>query len=84
LLPDYLIFAVLASALRFSDDSYYHGTGLEAIAVYAKESWKQIVSSWFVTESDPNIYICQAITLLSIIDFTGNPSPPFASYHYPC
>jgi hypothetical protein len=71
LLPDYLIFAVLASALRFSDDPYYHGAGLEATAVYAKESWKQIVSTWFATESDPDIYICQAITLLSIIDFTG-------------
>lgn len=71
LLPDYLKFAVLAAALRFSDDEYYNGEYLEATAAYARESWRLLVSSWFITESEPDIYICQSITLLSIIDFTG-------------
>lgn len=39
--------------------------------MYARESWKLLISSWFATESDPNIHICQTITLLSIIDYTG-------------
>lgn len=73
LLPDYLQFAVIASALRFSDDPYYEGRIFEATAAYALESWKRIVSAWFATESDPNIHVCQAIALLSIIDFTGTP-----------
>ena len=42
--------------------------------MYARESWKQIVMSWLATESDPDICLCQAITLLSVIDFTGNNS----------
>lgn len=61
---------MLATSLRFSDDPYYNGARLEACAAYASSSWKRIVMSWFVPESDPNIYICQAVTLLSIIDST--------------
>jgi hypothetical protein len=75
LLPDYLKFAVVATALRFSEDPYYNGVKHEACTSYARESWKQIVSVWFAPEIDPDIHICQAITLLSIIDFTGNQSP---------
>ena len=71
LLPDYLIFAVLAASLRFSDNPYFNGARLEACAAYASSSWKRIVMAWFVPESDPNIYICQAVTLLSVVDFTG-------------
>lgn len=71
LLPDYLKFAVIASALRFSEDPYFNGAYHEASASYAKESWRQIVSVWFAPETDPDIHICQAITLLSIIDYTS-------------
>ena len=71
-LPEFLIFAVLASALRFSSNPYYGESQSEAIKLYASESWKLIVSVWFGPESDPDIHICQAMTLLSIIDFTGN------------
>ena len=70
-LPDCLKFAVFATALRFSEDLYYNGASHEACTSYAKESWKQIVSVWFAPEADPDVYICQAITLLSIVDFTG-------------
>ncbi|KAN0091869.1 Fungal specific transcription factor domain containing protein [Hyaloscypha variabilis] len=75
-LPEFLIFAVLASALRFSSNPYYGESQSEAIKLYASESWKLIVSVWFGPESDPDIHICQAMTLLSIIDFTaGRPHP---------
>lgn len=76
ILPDFLIFAVLASALRFSSDPYYGESRSEAIKVYASESWKLIVSVWFGPESDPDIHICQAVTLLSIIDFTAGRRHP--------
>lgn len=72
MIPDYLLFAVLATGLRFSKDPYFHGELHEASISYARESWRQIVSAWFATESDPDIQICQAITLLSVVDFTGN------------
>jgi hypothetical protein len=74
-LPDYLKLAVIAIALRFSEDPYYNGAYHEACTSYARESWKQIVSLWFALEAEPDIHICQAVTLLSIIDFTGNQSP---------
>jgi hypothetical protein len=71
LLPDHLKFAVLAAAVRFSDDPYYRDAKHKAAAMYASESWKLLISSWFATESDPNIHICQTVTILSIIDYTG-------------
>lgn len=73
LLPEYLIFAVLASAVRFSDDPYFIGIREKAISSYASESWRQIVSIFVIPESDPDLSLCQAVTLLSIIDFTGKP-----------
>ncbi|KAF2102486.1 hypothetical protein NA57DRAFT_32280 [Rhizodiscina lignyota] len=75
-LPDFLLFAVLASAMRFSSDPYYGDASAEAIKSYASESWKLIVSVWFGPESDPDIYICQAVTMLSIIDFTAGRRHP--------
>ena len=77
-LPNYLVFAILASALRFSDDPFFDGAVHEAATFYARQSWKHIVMEWFATESDPDLFICQAITLLSIIDFTGK-KPAFQS-----
>ena len=70
-LPEFLLFAVLASAVRFSSDPYFGEFKSEALRGYASESWKLIVAVCFGPESDPNIFYCQAVTLLSIIDFTG-------------
>lgn len=61
--------------MRFSSHSYFGEAKLEALRAYASESWKVIVSVWFGPESDPSLHICQAVTMLSIIDFTGKPSP---------
>lgn len=69
--PDHLIFSVLAMALRFSTHPYYIGRVDEAVTAYAGNAWRQLVLTWFANETDPNIFICQSITLLSIIDFTG-------------
>jgi len=76
LLPDYLLFAVLVSALRFSNDPYFDNERHEAATGYARESWKHLVSTWFAPECDPNIHICQAITLLSIFDYTTGRKHP--------
>lgn len=75
-LPDFLLFAVLASAIRFSSDPYFSESKSEALRAYASESWKLIVAVCFGPESDPNIYYCQAVTLLSIIDFTAGRRHP--------
>ncbi|PVH69713.1 hypothetical protein DL98DRAFT_623521, partial [Cadophora sp. DSE1049] len=75
-LPEYLLLAVLASAVRFSSDLYFGEAKAEALRLYASESWRQIVSVWFRLESDPDIHICQAVTMLSIIDFTAGRRHP--------
>ncbi|KFX92665.1 hypothetical protein O988_07173 [Pseudogymnoascus sp. VKM F-3808] len=76
ILPDHLKFAVLAAALRFSGDAYYNGEYLEATAAYARKSWTLLVEHWFAAEIDPDIYICQSVTLLAIIDFTAGRRHP--------
>jgi hypothetical protein len=40
-------------------------------AAYAAESWKRLVSFWCAAERDPDIYICQTVTILATIDYTG-------------
>jgi hypothetical protein len=70
-LPDYLLFAFLATALRYTTDSYYHGTQAQAAEEYAKQSWHCIVSQWCAIETAPGICIVQAITLIAELDFTG-------------
>ncbi|KAG4412802.1 hypothetical protein IFR04_014065 [Cadophora malorum] len=75
-LPEFLLFAVLASAVRFSSDPYFGDFKSEALRGYASESWKLIVAVCFGPESDPNIFYCQAVTLLSIIDFTAGRRHP--------
>ncbi|CZR54817.1 uncharacterized protein PAC_04701 [Phialocephala subalpina] len=76
LVPEYLIFAMLASSLRFSTDAFYQTKQQDIIMAYASRSWSYIVQEWFATESDPDLQICQAITLLSIIDFTAGRRHP--------
>ncbi|KAK0101859.1 hypothetical protein ONS96_005836 [Cadophora gregata f. sp. sojae] len=75
-LPEFLLFAVIASAVRFSSDPYFGESKSEALRAYASESWKLIVAVCFGPESDPDIYYCQAVTLLSIIDFTAGRRHP--------
>ncbi len=79
-LPGYLLFAVIASAVRFSSDPYLGESKAEALRLYASESWKQIVSVWFGPESDPDVHLCQAVTMLSIIDITGKWKPNVQRY----
>ena len=70
-LPDHLLLAVLASAVRFSSHPFFNGKTHEVAVSYADKSWKSIVSSCFAREEGTDIMTVQTITLLSIFDFTG-------------
>ena len=68
--PQHLLFAFLASAVRYSTDPYYEDK-VGAISTYAKLSWKALVLPWNGIESDAGISTVQTILLLAIIDYTG-------------
>jgi hypothetical protein len=70
-LPKHLIFAFLASALRFSSDPCYRDNRFEAIERYASESSKSILLPWNGVENAVDISTVQAILLLSVIDYTS-------------
>jgi hypothetical protein len=70
-LPDHLLFAVLANAIRFSANPFFENNTHEAAVTYANRSWKSIVSSCFAANQVADIRTVQTITLLSIFDFTG-------------
>lgn len=71
LLPKCLIMAIIASALRFSNDTYYEDSIQEAIESYAKESWVYILKQHMTNDNSPDIHVVQAASILAIIDFTG-------------
>jgi hypothetical protein len=76
-IPDHLLFAVLATAIRFSKHPFFEGRTHEAAVAYANRSWRSIVASCFIGGESADIRTVQTITLLSIFDFTGK--FPFSS-----
>lgn len=76
-LPEHLLLAVLASAVRFSRHAYFNGRWYEAAVGYANRSWKSVVSSCITVSRTADVSIVQTIALLALFDFTGmvnNPS----------
>jgi hypothetical protein len=70
-IPDHLLYAVLATAIRFSYHPFFEGRTNEAAVAYANRSWKSIVASCFLGGEGADIRTVQTITLLGIFDFTG-------------
>lgn len=70
-MPQHLLFAFLASAVRYSSDPYYKDK-VGAISTYAVQAWKAMVLPWNgIEKDDVGISIVQTILLLAIIDYTG-------------
>ena len=73
--PHHLLFAFLASAVRYSEDEYYEDK-VAAISTYAMQSWKAMVLPWNGIKNDAGIATVQTILLLAIIDYTGKSFRP--------
>ncbi|KAK7217827.1 hypothetical protein V2G26_005830 [Clonostachys chloroleuca] len=71
LLPKCLIFAVLASALRFSDNPYFKWAKQQATEAYAREAWLSVLNDHMTAENCPNVHVAQTTNILAIIDFTA-------------
>jgi hypothetical protein len=70
LIPDHLLFAVLATAVRFTTNPFFKGKEPNIAVTYANKSWKSIVASCFAQNDAPDIMTVQTITLLAIFDFS--------------
>jgi hypothetical protein len=75
-LPEHLLLAVLASAVRFSRHAYFNGRWYEAAVGYANRSWKSVVSSCITVSRTADVSIVQTIALLALFDFTGIVNTP--------
>jgi hypothetical protein len=71
LLPRCLVFAVLASGVRFSTHPHYTGRTHEATEAYARESWLSVITEHLTVEDNMGLPVVQTILLLTVVDYTG-------------
>jgi hypothetical protein len=70
-IPEYLLFAVLATGLRHCSIGSLHGYQSDAIEQYTKQSWKIIVKEWNQLDGGSDLDLTRAVLLHSVIDFTS-------------
>jgi hypothetical protein len=70
-LPNYLVLAVAATAVRFSNETCFSGRETEAMDCYAKTAWSEIIEQSFSDGHELEIYTVQAASLLGILDYVG-------------
>ncbi|KAL5092944.1 hypothetical protein Trisim1_012421 [Trichoderma cf. simile WF8] len=73
-IPTHLVYAVLATALRFTSHLYYSGCQAKAAAVYAEQSWKLVIACEFSSEPAQtawNVHLAQTVGLLALWDLTA-------------
>jgi hypothetical protein len=75
LVPNCLLLAVLASAVRFSTHEYYEGRNQEATEVYSKGSWMSVLTDHLTVADNLSVEVVQAVNLLAIVDYTGRLDP---------
>lgn len=76
LLPRCLIFAVLATSVRFSHHEFFQGRTHDAMEGYARRAWLSVLNEHLTVENEPNHHVAQTTNLLAIIDFTGENCVP--------
>ena len=65
----------MATAARFSNDSFFESRQRDAIEIFASTAWREIFERSFAEEDSSNIHTAQAINMLAVIDYTGNFKP---------
>lgn len=70
-LPRYLLYAMMASAVRFSSNDFFEDKD-EAAEVFAIKSWDCFVPSSIARRGVGDLNSVQAIALLAIYDLTGS------------
>ncbi|KAH8803718.1 fungal-specific transcription factor domain-containing protein [Xylogone sp. PMI_703] len=70
-LPSWLLLAVAASALGFSDHPFYRGRQTEVSDAFAVSAWNEIREKMFSEDEFMTVYTVQATNMLSVIDFSA-------------
>ncbi|KAH7121809.1 fungal-specific transcription factor domain-containing protein [Dactylonectria estremocensis] len=70
-LPDHLLLAIMAQAVRFSTDAFFEGRKASLSALFANMAWRSIVVLYFQERAEADVNIVKTIMLLSIFDFTA-------------
>jgi hypothetical protein len=70
-LPNYLLLAFAATAVRFSSEPCFVGRETEAMDCYAKTAWTEIIEQSFSDGYDLEIHTVQAASMLGILDYIG-------------
>lgn len=63
--------AFSATAVRYSDHSFFGGRQQEALGTYARTAWHIILKQAFSSEQGLDLNAVQATNLLAAVDFTG-------------
>ncbi|KAH7128583.1 fungal-specific transcription factor domain-containing protein [Dendryphion nanum] len=71
LVPEYLIFAILALTIRFSEHPFFSNSPEQMAQAYASKSWNHIVQQGVEGEEILDYRLVQAATLLALYDFTA-------------
>ena len=79
-MPNYLVLAFAATAVRFSSEPCFIGRETEARDCYAKTAWTEIIEQSFSDGYDLEIHTAQAASMLGILDYIGT-IPPFRCFH---
>lgn len=69
--PDYLLFAILATGIRYTTVTSFSRSRVAAMEQYSSRSWLLVIKRWNSVEEEHDIDIVRAMLLLAAIDFTG-------------
>ena len=78
-IPQHLLYAIMASAVRFSVNPFFEDKD-EAAEVYAVKSWDSLVPGSITRNGVGDLRSVQTITLLAIFDLTGLLDPSSSSF----
>ena len=78
-IPQHLLYAIMASAVRFSDNPFFEDKD-EAAEVYANKSWDSLVPGSITHNGVGDLRAVQTITLIAILDLTGLLDASFPSF----
>lgn len=67
--------AMIALALRYSNEPFFEGRHSEVIESYCRTAWNEIFEKAFSEDYVLDIHAVQATNMLAIVDFTGT-NPP--------
>ena len=79
-MPNFLLMAMIALALRFTSEPFFQGRHSEVVERYSRAAWNEIFEKAFSEEYNFDIHAVQATDMLAIVDFTGEVHVKFLSY----